>query len=206
MLAVLCVTEIVSYGVLFYAFPVLAAGITADTGWSTGTITAAFSLALVVSALVGIPVGRVLDRVGPRAVMTAGSVLAVPAVLGVASARSLPWFAASWGLAGVAMGGVFYPPAFAALTRWWGPAGHGRERPLGRRALRRLSGLVAAPTALATALAPWAGAAAAEALGGYPVVFGLLAGIAVVAAGLAVGSVPAGPGPVRSGSRPARAR
>ena len=77
----------------------------------------------------------------------------------------------------------------------WGDAHYGR-----------LSGLVAAPTTLATALAPWAGAAAAEALGGYPVVFGLLAGIAVVAAGLAVGSVPAGPGPVRSGSRPARAR
>jgi MFS family permease len=121
VLTVLCTTEITSYGVLFYAFPVLAAGITADTGWSTGTITGAFSLALVVSALVGIPVGRVLDRAGPRVVMTAGSVLAVPAVLGVASATSLPWFVAWWVLAGVAMGGVFYPPAFAALTRWWGP-------------------------------------------------------------------------------------
>ena len=60
VLAVLCGTEIVGYGVLFYAVPGLAAGITADTGWSTGTITAAFSLALVVSAVVGIPVGRVL--------------------------------------------------------------------------------------------------------------------------------------------------
>ncbi|MCX6466720.1 MAG: MFS transporter [Pseudonocardiales bacterium] len=120
VLVVLCVTEIVSYGVLFYAFPVLAAGITADTGWSTGTITAAFSLALVVSAAVGVPLGRVLDRIGPRLVMTASSVLAVPAVLGIAAAGSLPWFVASWVLAGVAMGGLFYPPAFAALTRWWG--------------------------------------------------------------------------------------
>jgi MFS family permease len=121
VLAVLCVTEITSWGVLYYAFPVLAPGIAADTGWSIGTITAAFSLGLVVSALVGIPAGRWLDRFGPRLVMTTGSVLGAPAVLGIAAAPSLPWFFAAWVLAGVAMGGTLYPPAFAALTRWWGP-------------------------------------------------------------------------------------
>jgi MFS family permease len=121
VLAVLCGTEITSWGVLYYAFPVLAPGIAADTGWSITTITAAFSLALVVSALVGIPAGRWLDRLGPRLVMTSGSVVAVPAVLGIATAPSLPWFFAAWTLAGVAMAGVLYQPAFAALTRWWGP-------------------------------------------------------------------------------------
>jgi MFS family permease len=121
VLAVLCVTEITSWGVLYYAFPVLAPSIAADTGWSISTITAAFSLGLVVSALVGIPAGRWLDRFGPRPVMTIGSVLAVPAVLGIATAGTLPWFFASWTLAGVAMAGVLYQPAFAALTRWWGP-------------------------------------------------------------------------------------
>lgn len=121
VLAVLCATEITSWGVLYYAFPVLAPGIAADTGWSIGTITAAFSLALVVSAVAGIPAGRWLDRLGPRVVMTTGSVLAVPAVAGIATAGSLPWFFAAWVLAGVAMAGVLYQPAFAALTRWWGP-------------------------------------------------------------------------------------
>nr|WP_246106849.1 MFS transporter [Pseudonocardia kunmingensis] len=121
VLAVLCVTEITSWGVLYYAFPVLAPAMAADTGWSIGTITAAFSLGLVVSALVGIPAGRWLDRYGPRLVMTIGSVLAVPAVLGIAFAPGLPWFFASWVVAGVAMAGVLYQPAFAALTRWWGP-------------------------------------------------------------------------------------
>jgi MFS family permease len=121
VLAVLCVTEITSWGVLYYAFPVLAPVIAADTGWSIGTITAAFSTGLVVSALVGIPAGRWLDRFGPRRVMTTGSVLAVPAVVGIAWAPTLPWFFASWALAGVAMAGVLYQPAFAALTRWWGP-------------------------------------------------------------------------------------
>jgi len=121
VLVVLCGTEITSWGVLYYAFPVLAPSIAADTGWSISTITAAFSSGLVVSALVGIPAGRWLDRWGPRPVMTVASLLAVPAVAGVATASSLPWFFGCWVLAGVAMAGVLYQPAFAALTRWWGP-------------------------------------------------------------------------------------
>ena len=121
VLAVLCVTEIVSWGVLYYAFPVLAPSIATDTGWTIAEVTAAFSTGLVVSALLGIPAGRWLDRAGPRLVMTLGSVLAVPAVVGIATASTLPRFFAAWVLAGVAMAGTLYPPAFAALTRWWGP-------------------------------------------------------------------------------------
>jgi MFS family permease len=121
VLVVLCVSEIVSWGVLYYALPVLAPAIADSTGWSIAAVTAAFSTGLVVSALVGIPVGRWLDRIGPRLVMTTGSVLAVPAVVGIALAPTLPWFVAAWVLAGVAMAGTLYPPAFAALTRWWGP-------------------------------------------------------------------------------------
>jgi MFS family permease len=136
VLAVLCVTEITSWGVLYYAFPVLAPSIAADTGWSLPTITAAFSAGLVVSALVGIPAGRWLDRIGPRPVMTAGSVLAAPAVLGIAWAPSLPVFFGAWVLAGVAMAGTLYPPAFAAVTRWWGP-----RRVVGLTVLTLLAGL-----------------------------------------------------------------
>jgi len=121
VLIVLCVTEIVSWGVLYYAFPVLAPSVAADSGWSIAAVTAAFSTGLVVSALFGIPAGRWLDRIGPRRVMTIGSLLAVPAVVGIATAPTLPWFFAAWALAGVAMAGTLYPPAFAALTRWWGP-------------------------------------------------------------------------------------
>ena len=121
VLAVLCTTEIVSWGVLYYAFPVLAPSISADTGWSVPEVTAAFSTGLMVSASVGIAAGRWLDRAGPRPVMTLGSLLAVPAVAGIATAPSLAWFFAAWVLAGVAMAGTLYPPAFAALTRWWGP-------------------------------------------------------------------------------------
>lgn len=120
-LATLCVTEIVSWGVTYYAFPVLLSAITADTGWSASAASAAFSLGLLVSAVAGIPVGRWLDRFGPRKVMTVGSVLAVIAMIAVASATSLLTFALAWALAGIAMSGILYPPAFAAVTGWFGP-------------------------------------------------------------------------------------
>ncbi|SNS76534.1 MFS transporter [Actinomadura mexicana] len=120
-LIALCVTEITSWGILYYAFPVLAPDINHDTGWSTGAITAAFSAALVLAALGGIPIGRALDRHGPRLLMTGGSLLGVLAVLGMAAAPNLFWFVAAWMLAGAAMSAVLYQPAFAALTRYYAP-------------------------------------------------------------------------------------
>lgn len=146
VLGVLCVSQIVSWGILYYAFPVLAPSIAADTGWSISAVTAAFSVGLVVSAVAGIPVGRLLDRVGPRPVMTVGSVLVVPAVVAIASVRSFEWFVAAWALAGIGMAGTLYAPAFAALTRWWG---HRRVTAL--TALTLLAGLASTVFAPLTA-------------------------------------------------------
>ncbi|WP_395361985.1 MFS transporter [Streptomyces sp. YH02] len=120
VLPALCATQITSWGIVYYAFPVLLSRLTADTGWSAGAATGAFSVALLVSAAAGVPIGRILDRRGPHLVMTAGSVLAVVALLAVAAAPNLPAFYAAWALAGIAMAATFYHPAFAALTRWWG--------------------------------------------------------------------------------------
>lgn len=121
ILATLCVTQIVSWGVLYYAFPVLVTDISTATGWSSTVLTAGFSAGLLTAAFVGVPVGRRLDRHGPRWTMTAGSALAGPAVVVIAVAPNPAVFAAGWLIAGVAMGAVLYPPAFAALTRWYGP-------------------------------------------------------------------------------------
>ena len=120
-LTALCVTEIVSYGVIYYAFPVLAAQITAGTGWSRTAITLAYSVGNLAGALVGVPVGRLIQRHGPRPVMTVGSVLGALAVAGIAAAPDYGWFIAAWLAAGIASAGLYYPPAFAALTTWYGP-------------------------------------------------------------------------------------
>ncbi len=119
VLLTLCVTEITSWGVLYYAFAVLSPSISGETGWSASAVTAAFSAGLVIAALFGIVVGRWLDRYGPRWIMTAGSVLGAVALCAVATSPNYWCFLAAWIVAGIAMSGVFYAPAFAALTRWY---------------------------------------------------------------------------------------
>lgn len=120
VVAILSLTEIISWGVLYYAFPVLAPAIARDTGWSLSALIAAFSGSQVTSAICGIAVGRIIDRYGPRIIMTSGSVLAIPAVLTIAYAQTYAVFFIGWLLAGAAMSALLYPPAFAALTHWGG--------------------------------------------------------------------------------------
>ena len=81
-------------------------------------------------------------------------------------------------LAGTARGVLTLFQATAVSDRW-GATHYGR-----------LNGILSAPVVLATALAPWAGAALADLLGGYPPVFAVLALVAVLAAACALGSVP----------------
>ncbi|WP_343905937.1 MFS transporter [Nocardioides aquiterrae] len=116
----LSTVQIVSWGVLYYAFAALQSSITADTGWSNVEVTGAFSLAQLCSGGAGIWVGRHIDAYGPRRVMTLASLVAIPGVAAVALAPNLAVFYLGWVLTGVAMAGTLYPPAFAALTHWGG--------------------------------------------------------------------------------------
>lgn len=119
-LTALCVAQIVSWGLLYYSLPVAVAPISEDTGWSHTVITAALSAGLIVSALAGIRVGRLLDTSSPRAVMSSGSVVGVVALLLVAWSPNLPMFFVAWLVAGFSQSAVLYPPAFAVITRWYG--------------------------------------------------------------------------------------
>lgn len=114
----LCATEIISWGALYYALPVLAGSITHETGWSAPAVMAAFTSGQIVAAVAGLAVGRHIDRFGPRTLMTVGSVAAVVALLVLAWAPTYGWFLAAWLLAGGAMSAVLYAPAFAALNGW----------------------------------------------------------------------------------------
>ncbi len=59
--------------------------------------------------------------------MTAGSVVGALSLVAVGSSPTLPWFYLAWGVAGLGQAATFYPPAFAAITGWYGPD---RLRPL----------------------------------------------------------------------------
>jgi len=120
-LVAMCVAQTTSWGLLFYSLPAAVAPISQETGWSDTTITGALSAGLVVSAIAGLKVGSVLDSRGPRTVMTLGAVIGVLALALVAWSPTLPLFYLAWLVAGFAQSAVLYPPAFAVITRWYGP-------------------------------------------------------------------------------------
>ncbi len=119
LVVTLAITETTSWGVLYYSFTVFIDPMHASFGWSRSAMTGAFALALLVSAAVGIPAGRWLDRHGPRLLMTAGSCLAALLVLAWAGVGSLTALYLVWAGIGVAMAGVLYEPAFVVVATWF---------------------------------------------------------------------------------------
>ncbi len=119
MVAALCVTETVSWGVLYYGFPVFLPPMEAELGWSRVQITGAFSVGLLASALAALPVGRWIDRHGARSLMTAGSCAATLLVLAWSRVDSLPALYALWFLMGLTLAATLYEPAFAAVVGWF---------------------------------------------------------------------------------------
>lgn len=113
----LSVTETVSWGVLYYAFAAFLIPMHDDLGYSTAQLTGAYSLALAVSAVAGVAVGRYLDRRSPRALMTIGSIAGTLLVLAWSQVDGLLGFYAVWAAIGVVMATVLYDPAFTVLAK-----------------------------------------------------------------------------------------
>jgi MFS family permease len=119
MLSAVSFTETISWGVLYYAFTVFVKPMHAELGWSTTELTGAFSLSLLCSAVVAIPVGRWIDRHGTRWLMTCGSCAASLLVLAWAAAANLALFYLAWVGIGIVMAAVLYDPAFALVAVWF---------------------------------------------------------------------------------------
>jgi predicted MFS family arabinose efflux permease len=115
----LAITETVSWGILYYAFAVFLVPMQRELGWSTPQITGAYSLALVVTMVLSPPVGRWLDRAGPRVPMTLGSILGTVLLVAWARVETLPAFYVIWAGLGAALALTLYAPAFAVASAWF---------------------------------------------------------------------------------------
>jgi predicted MFS family arabinose efflux permease len=115
LVAVLALTQTVGYGVLFYAFSVVLVPIATDLGASTATVAGAATLSILVGVVAAVPVGRWLDRHGGRAMMTAGSLLGVVAVLAWARVRTVGELYLVLAVIGLAGAASLYEAAFPVL-------------------------------------------------------------------------------------------
>jgi MFS family permease len=105
----------------FYLPAILATPMARALGVAPATVFAAFSVALVVSALVGPAAGRAIDRHGGRPVLLATNGLFAVGLVALGLAQGLLSLFAAWALIGVAMGSGLYEAAFATLVRLQGP-------------------------------------------------------------------------------------
>lgn len=116
-IAALGVAQIVSWGSVYYAFAFLITPLMEASGGDKRTVFAAFSLGLFVSGLLSAPIGALIDRVGGRGVMTAGSLGAAALLALLTEVRSVLALYAVWAGLGVVMAATLYEPAFAVITR-----------------------------------------------------------------------------------------
>lgn len=115
-LAALSVTQIASWGPLYYAFSVLMEPMQAELGWSRDVLVGGHAAALLVWGLAAYPTGKLIDRYGGRLVMSAGSMLAAFAFFLLANSHSVLVYYAAWILTGAAMALCLYEAAFTVLT------------------------------------------------------------------------------------------
>jgi len=119
---VLAVGETLTWAGLFYLFPALLPHWERSLGWSKTTLSGAFTLALVCSALAAPFAGRAIDRGHGRALL-AGSAFTGALLVGALAVVDAVWqFYVLWAGIGLAMSCALYEPCFAHLTHRLGAA------------------------------------------------------------------------------------
>src|SRR5580692_2981427 len=115
-------TQTLAWASSYYLPAILADPIAHDLGMSANWIFAAFSGALVISALLGPRIGRQIDLLGGRPVLCASNLTIAAGLVLLGLTGSIPLLVVAWILLGIGMGMGLYDAAFAALGRIYGDA------------------------------------------------------------------------------------
>jgi predicted MFS family arabinose efflux permease len=120
VVAALGTSQTLAWASSYYLIAILADPIARDVGSSKTSIFAAFSVALLLSAVLGPRVGRTIDRFGGREVLCVSNLLFAAGLLLMAVAPSVSIICLAWLIIGAAMGLGLYDAAFATLGRMYG--------------------------------------------------------------------------------------
>ncbi|MCA1858135.1 MFS transporter [Massilia oculi] len=116
-IGILAVTQVVSWGALYYAFTIVAPDIQRDLALAPELVFGAFSWALLVAGLAATPAGILLDRYGGRTMMAAGSFLSALGLGWLGHCSGVVSYYLAWTLIGLAMALTLYEAAFATINR-----------------------------------------------------------------------------------------
>ena len=108
----------VAFGAMF-SLPVFLRSIAQDTGWSITGVSSAMTIAFVTMAVGSIAWGSLSDRLGPRIVVLAGSVLLAAGLALASRTRSLLAFQLLFGLLIGGSTSAIFAPMMACVTGWF---------------------------------------------------------------------------------------
>ena len=117
LVAVLGATQIIGYGSLYYAFPILAPAVAQEFSVAEPLLFGLFSLGLLLGGFAAPSLGGLLDRIGAGRVMTAGSLVMALLLTLTAVSPNIYMFGALIILIELFSFAVLYDAAFAMLAQ-----------------------------------------------------------------------------------------
>jgi MFS family permease len=118
-------TQTLAWASSIYLPAILADPMARDLGVSSNWVFAAVSAALVLAALLGPRIGRQIDLVGGRPVLSLSNLVLAAGLALLGFSYSVPVLVLAWLLLGIGMGLGLYDAAFAALGRLYGDTARG---------------------------------------------------------------------------------
>ncbi len=115
--AALGLGQLVSWGVLYYSFPLIAEAIVNDTGLDRSSLYGAATIGLLAAAAMAYPVGTLIDRGHGRKIMVAATIAASLTTAFWSHAATAPAFYAAIITLGGLQAALLYEPAFAVVVR-----------------------------------------------------------------------------------------
>ena len=125
VVAALGATQTIAWASSYYMPAILGAPIAAALHLPSGVFFGLFSAALLLSAVVGPSVGRLIDRHGGRSLLAASNLVIASGLIILAEANGIAGLVIAWAVLGVGIGMGLYDPAFAALTWLYGREARG---------------------------------------------------------------------------------
>jgi MFS family permease len=119
------IAQTLAWASSYYLPAILAEPISNELGVARSIVFAAFSAALLIAALAGPRVGRVIDRHGGRGVLVTSNIVFALGLVALACAGGVVSLFAAWALLGIGMALGLYDAGFAALTALYGRAARG---------------------------------------------------------------------------------
>ena len=108
----------VAFGAMF-SLPIFLRPIAQETGWSITGVSGAMTIAFLAMALGSIAWGSLSDRVGPRVVVLAGSVLLAVSLALASRTHSLLAFQLIFGILVGGGASAIFAPLMACVTGWF---------------------------------------------------------------------------------------